>query len=144
MFTEAMMLDICAQMSHEANRVWCEAHGDNSQPYWIGAPDWQKESAREGVRFALAGFSPQQLHEEWCRKKIADGWSYGPTKIVESKLHPCLVPYHELPPVQRAKDYIFGSVITTTADALCKVHPEAMNIWQMLTHNVAQELAARQ
>jgi len=40
-----------ARIAHEANRVWCAENGDNSQPSWDNAPDWQRESAINGVTF---------------------------------------------------------------------------------------------
>ena len=49
-----------AKVCHEANRAYCEALGDYSQTTWEKAPDWQKESAINGVQFHLdnPGASP--------------------------------------------------------------------------------------
>ena len=44
-------------------------------------------------------------------QKIEDGWTYGPEKNPDLKQHPCLVPFHELPREQQAKDYIFRAVV---------------------------------
>ena len=33
-----------------ANRAYCQMIGDNSQSTWEDAPEWQKQSARKGVR----------------------------------------------------------------------------------------------
>lgn len=30
-----------ARMAHEANRAYCQALGDDSQPAWEDAPEWQ-------------------------------------------------------------------------------------------------------
>src|SRR5437879_1359495 len=38
-----------AKICHEANRAYCETIGDNSQPTWEKAPQWQKDSAINGV-----------------------------------------------------------------------------------------------
>lgn len=43
------------------------------------------------------------VHEVWSANRRADGWSYGPVRNDEKKLHPCMVPYDELP--EREKDY---------------------------------------
>lgn len=45
----------------------------------------------------------KNVHEEWARNRISDGWRYGPTRDEARRLHPCLVPYDELP--EREKDY---------------------------------------
>lgn len=108
----------CAMAAHEANRAYCRAIGDNSQPSWDDAPDWQRASATEGVEGALKGNTPAESHAGWLAHKEADGWKWGPTKDPEQKLHPCMVPYSELPPEQRQKDQIFVNVVTTVAHAL--------------------------
>lgn len=111
-------IEACAQAAHEANRAYCLAIGDKSQPPWDEAPDWQRTSARNGVVGALAGNTPEQSHESWLEEKRAAGWAYGPTKDPEAKRHPCFVPYAELPPEQREKDGLFLAVVRAVAHAL--------------------------
>ena len=102
-----------AQACHEANRMYCQTLGDASQPTWASAPDWQKASAVDGVKFRLANplSTPENSHENWLRDKERDGWKFGPVKDAEKKEHPCFVPYSELPEEQRAKDLIFVTVV---------------------------------
>jgi hypothetical protein len=102
-----------AKTCHEANRAYCKALGDDSQPAWEDAPDWQKSSAIKGVKFIWENpdASPAASHESWLEEKRKDGWSYGPVKDPVAKTHPCFVPYDELPVEQRAKDYIFGAIV---------------------------------
>ena len=108
-----MTIEQIAQICHEANRTLCVATGDNSQPSWAEAPDWQRESALNGVSFHLANpdASASHSHEEWLREKLATGWKYGPVKNPEAKEHPCIVPFEELPEDQQAKDYLFQSIV---------------------------------
>jgi hypothetical protein len=105
-------IEITAMVCHEVNRAYCESIGDNSQVPWEQAPDWQKDSAKEGVFNTFTGriTSPRESHTLWMAKKEAEGWKYGPVKNVETKEHPCLVPYDELPNSQRAKDAIFYAI----------------------------------
>jgi hypothetical protein len=100
-----------AAACHQQNRAWCIAHGDNSQPLWSEAPEWQRKSAILGVRGALDGNTPEQSHEGWLEEKRKDGWTYGPVKDVEKKQHPCFVPYAELPEEQKAKDHFFIDMV---------------------------------
>ena len=102
-----------AKVAHEASRMYCRALGDFSQPTWDNAPQWQRESATDGVRFRVENpdAQPWDSHAEWVRVKLEDGWCYGMIKDPESKTHPCLVPYEELPPEQKAKDAIFIAVV---------------------------------
>ena len=106
-----------AEICHEANRVLCEQNGDNSQTRWEEAEDWQQESAVKGVAFALehpdAPASAQ--HDAWLEDKRTAGWVYGEVKDADAKTHPCIVPYDDLPPEQRAKDHVFKAVVNGLA-----------------------------
>ena len=108
-----MKVEDIAAVTHEANRALCETHGDFSQPMWGSAPEWQRESALKGVEFHLANPDATEAasHEEWMRHKEAEGWTYGPVKDPEKKQHPCMVPHHELPPEQQAKDRLFKAIV---------------------------------
>ncbi len=116
--TPQAVIETCARAAHEANRAYCLAIGDTSQPAWDDAPDWQKESARKGVAGALAGNTPEQSHAEWLAEKERTGWAYGAVKDIAAKTHPCMVPYRSLPPEQRAKDALFLSVVRAVAIAI--------------------------
>lgn len=111
-----------ARVAHEINRAYCASLGDASQPAWEDAPEWQQGSALAGVDMHLAkpDATPEQSHESWLAQKLAEGWKYGPVKDAEKKEHPCCVPYAELPAEQKAKDYLFRSVV----HALKVIEPE--------------------
>lgn len=101
-----------AQLAHEVNRAYCEAIGDKSQPAWADAPQWQKDSAINGVRAHLASdLTPEQSHEAWMAEKRAAGWRYGVVKDPVEKTHPCFCEYSRLPLEQRVKDYLFRGVV---------------------------------
>jgi len=109
-----LTIEHIARLCHEVNRAYCQSIGDDSQPAWEAAPNWQRESAINGVRFHLENdVTPEQSHENWMREKAAAGWTYGPVKDPEKKQHPCMVPYAELPPEQRTKDYLFKAIVDT-------------------------------
>jgi len=101
-----------ARAAHDVNRAYCIALGDNSQPEWDAAPQWHRSSMHLGVISVAQGKGPAVRHGEWMSLKTAEGWTYGPTKDVEKKTHPCMVPYDALPVAQRQKDAIFGAVVT--------------------------------
>lgn len=108
-----MTPELIAQVAHEINRAYCASQGDTSQAAWLDAPDWQKQSARAGVAMHLANpdATPEQSHESWLTQKTAEGWAYGNVKDADKKLHPCFLPYAELPAAQKAKDYLFRGVV---------------------------------
>lgn len=117
-----MTIEQTAKIAHEVNRAFCKTIGDDSQPEWKDAPEWQKESARNGVVFhwttlAEGGeLKPSASHESWLREKIAGGWGYGPVKDPAKKEHPCMVPYDELPTEQKTKDFLFCAVAAAAFD----------------------------
>ncbi len=100
-----------ARVCHEVNRGLCVALGDFSQTSWDDAPAWQRESALEGIKNALAGAEPHESHDNWSKEKIAKGWVWGDRKDAEEKTHPCLVEFHELPATQQLKDHLFVTVV---------------------------------
>lgn len=108
-----MNVEDIARVAHEANREYCRTLGDFSQIEWFGAPAWQRDSAINGVKFHLNNpdTTPEDSHVNWLKQKEAEGWAYGPTKDVERKLHPCFLPYDQLPVEQRQKDHIFRAVV---------------------------------
>lgn len=105
-------VDDIAAICHEANRALCAAAGDHSQVAWGDAPQWQRDAAVEGVRGHLIhARTPEGSHELWCDQKRREGWTYGPRKDSVARTHPCLVPYDQLPPEQRAKDHLFAGIV---------------------------------
>jgi hypothetical protein len=106
-----------ARICHETNRAYCFMIGDNSQPSWEDAPQWQRDSAIKEVQFHTAHLatgrepSPSASHESWLAEKEYDGWKYGPVKDAAKKEHPCFVPYDALPLEQRLKDYLFAAIV---------------------------------
>ena len=110
---QCSMIISIARVCHEANRAFCLALGDTSQPAWGEAPEWQVRSAINGVRFHLdhPEATVSHSHEEWLAEKEATGWKYGPVKDPEKKEHPCCVPFDQLPPERQAKDRLFKAVV---------------------------------
>jgi len=108
-----------AQVCHAANTAYCESIGDHSQKSWDEAEEWQRQSAIEGVKFALANpdAPASAQHEAWLRDKEVDGWVYGEVKDAEKKTHPCIVPYDQLPAAQRLKDYLFKAIVRAFVEA---------------------------
>lgn len=108
-----MNIEQVAELAHELNAVYCRQIGDISQPMWDDAPDWQKESAINGVKFHLANPDalPSASHESWLAEKTAAGWKYGMVKDPDKKEHPCFVPFESLPEEQKVKDYLFKGLV---------------------------------
>jgi hypothetical protein len=104
-----------AAVCHEANRRYCMSLGDDSQPTWEDAPEWQINSAVSGVANIRNGNvkTPWGSHQSWLQEKVRDGWEQGVVKDTEMKIHPCLVPFGDLSFEQQMKDHLFFKIATT-------------------------------
>ena len=102
-----------ARALHEVLRAHNLAHGDDSLPPWEEAHDWQHAASLEAVAFHKANpnASPSETHEAWMAEKRAGGWRYGSVKDADARTHPMLVDYKDLPPHERAKDYIAAAIV---------------------------------
>jgi ryanodine receptor 2 len=46
----------------------------------------------------------KNTHEVWAAQRISEGWQYGKERDDSKKLHPCLVPYEDLPESEKEYD----------------------------------------
>ncbi|MDO5328985.1 MAG: RyR domain-containing protein [Coriobacteriia bacterium] len=46
----------------------------------------------------------QNVHDNWAKARIDEGWTYGPARNDEKKETPCLVPYEELSESEKEYD----------------------------------------
>lgn len=46
----------------------------------------------------------ENVHEIWAQSRMKQGWTYGLERNDELKHHPCLIPYGELPEVEKNYD----------------------------------------
>ena len=60
----------------------------------------------------------KNVHDVWAESRISQGWTYGPERNDVLKHHPCLVPYEELPGVEKAYD---RDTAVGTLKLICKL-----------------------
>lgn len=53
----------------------------------------------------------ENVHENWSKGRMADGWIYGETRDDAKKTTPCLVPYSELS--EEEKEYDRNTALQT-------------------------------
>ena len=107
-------IEMTAKVCHQVNKAYCESIGDFSQPNWEYAPDWQRQSAINGVKAHVdSGFTmkPEDSHTSWMKEKTDSGWVFGEIKDAEKKTHPCIMQYLQLPKEQRTKDFLFLEIV---------------------------------
>ena len=96
-------LDFVVSIRH---LCWCCYQMGAGQDYNTIPTDDQMESLADAVRAVVNNpdMTPEENHENWMRMKTEQGWVYGPVKDAVAKTHPDLIPYDELPEVERKKD----------------------------------------
>ena len=57
----------------------------------------------------------EKVHNIWMANRIKDGWSYGPERNDSLKQTPCIVPYNDLPEIEKEYD---RNTVKTTINAL--------------------------
>ena len=78
---------------------------------YIPAPtDTSREKLPEEL-MELVEVMAKNVHEVWSQSLLSEGWTYGARRDDEEKTHPCLVPYEELPEIE--KDYDRNTAIVT-------------------------------
>jgi hypothetical protein len=113
-------VDRVAQVMHEAVRAWQKANDQPASPPWSKAPAWMKTSSREAVIWQLSNpkASPSLHHEQWMAEKKSAGWKYGKVKNGVKKTHPLMIPYGDLPEVERRKDALVSAVIDSLTKSM--------------------------
>ena len=105
-----------ARVVHAANRELQIVQGDpRPSPPWDEITEAMARDATEGVLEVLGGATPEQSHQAWVERHLADGWRYGEVKDEQAKTHPLLVPWAELPRDQQLKDNLFGAIVRALA-----------------------------
>ena len=46
----------------------------------------------------------ENVHNAWAQRRLSEGWRYGPRRDDARKEHPCLVPYEQLPEIEKEYD----------------------------------------
>lgn len=46
----------------------------------------------------------KNVHENWAQQRMSEGWTYGEERDDVKKTTPCLVPYEELPEIEKEYD----------------------------------------
>ena len=76
---------------------------DNRQTYIPSPMDLSSVELPESL-IELSEMIAKNVHEVWSKSRMDEGWTYGPERDDVHKKHPCLVPYEELPEVEKEYD----------------------------------------
>lgn len=76
---------------------------DSRQTYIPSPMDLSSVELPESL-IELSEMIAKNVHEVWSKSRMDEGWTYGPERDDVHKKHPCLVPYEELPEVEKEYD----------------------------------------
>jgi hypothetical protein len=107
---EAALLGRAARAAYEVVSVYSDSIND-APPPWTEASPEMKAGYVLGVRAVMAGLSLRRQHEDWMLGLMSQGWKPGAQKDSIAKTHPRLVPYDQLPVIQRTKDRLFQRTV---------------------------------
>ena len=81
------------------------------EPQYIPKPAEISDMELPSELLELSEVIAKNVHEVWAQNRIKEGWTYGDARNDEFKKTPCLVPYEELPEIE--KDYDRNTAINT-------------------------------
>jgi len=93
-----------ARVAHTTLRHMLKQIEQSQPPTWDKLPEWQQES-QEHMAMAVwrdLSCTARQCHSFWRHTLTSAGWEYGENLDPVEKIHPDIVPWEELEPLQRA------------------------------------------
>ena|SRR5882672_2571663 len=89
-------VELIARICHAANSEWEFYFAkDFKKPLWDDESEQKKYGYRNMVRMFSDGKTEQDVHAEFVRYKISQGWAYGERDFA-NKRDPYLVPFQQL------------------------------------------------
>lgn len=88
------------------------------KPTYIPKPAQTDDIVLSTELNSLVEAMAKNVHDVWAESRISQGWTYGPERNDALKTHPCLVPYEDLPEVEKAYD---RDTAVGTLKLICKL-----------------------
>lgn len=115
--------EFIARMRHLG---WCCFQIACGQEYNIRPNQDQLESLIKGTEIGLTHLdaTPEENHQTWLDTKISQGWKYGEKKDFKMKTHPDIVPFDELPQIEKNKDIMDVTMLKALSELYDQIFKE--------------------
>lgn len=107
--------EACRELQYVQRTATGSAAGDPGP--WDELPGPDRDAAIAAVVAVTSGTTAAQLHDQWRRTKLDDGWTYGLQHDPVTKTHPDLVPYGRLAGNRKDRDILFVTVAAALSGA---------------------------
>lgn len=112
MKTMTMTMEDVARICVNINKEYCLALNDKSKKDWNHLDEEKKREIKKAINeHLIKNIDPESSHNLWMSEKTKQGWVYGVEINEGERTHPCIVHWSELPKEQKAKDYLFCTII---------------------------------
>jgi len=109
--SEDDILELILTVVHNANAVLKKINGEKHEELADMEPN-RRAGMKAAIKNALTtDTTPEQSHINWLAAQEALGYKYGTEIDRVNLLHPCMVPYEQLPAEQKLKDDMFVAII---------------------------------
>lgn len=111
LLSEDDILELILTVLHNANAVLKKLNNEKHEELADMEPA-RRAGIKAAIKHALENdTSPEESHNKWLVAHEKLGYKYGIEIDREKLLHPCMVPYYQLPETQRIKDDMFLAII---------------------------------
>lgn len=105
-------IESITRAAHEVNRSWQLLRQEKVDPVWEQLSAEERQIAKTSViNIVTNDHDAQQNHDSWVSYKKSQGWTVGSVKHAETKTHPCLVMWSQLPLDQQVKDRLWVDTV---------------------------------
>lgn len=106
-----------ARVAVEVLHDFSVSQGNAITTLWDECTDEHKARALADVEAYLGDelLPASHSHTTWRNARISDGWTYGPVYDAEAKTDPKIVPFTDLPALDKMKASIFRGVVRAIA-----------------------------
>ena len=123
-FEQYLKMVEVAKECHIANNNLMVANSEIPNPVdWNDLDTHTKHMNIESVKkiYDNPNITAKDIHDEWMKNKIKDGWKYGDVKDANLKTHHLIIDFDQMNDIDKMKDQIFIDVVNNRREFIQKI-----------------------